>query len=127
VNEPNIDILTTVRKFFGNLQKYKHNKLLEDMGIPGMTVKEFWQHSDKDYTKFKYAKSLVPKQFHVKLPWIMGKFHEWYYLSYVYGLNFIQAEIPRDILQTSDFDLHVKIAELHAIIASECSMSHPKI
>jgi hypothetical protein len=58
---------------------------------------------------------LVPKQVHVKLPFIMMKFHEWYYLACVYGLNFIEAKIPRDIFKNSDIDLHVKLAELHTL------------
>jgi hypothetical protein len=33
----------------------------------------------------------------------------------VYVLNFIEARIPEDIFKTSDFDLHVKLDELHAI------------
>jgi hypothetical protein len=45
----------------------------------------------------------------------MGKFHEWYYLACVYGLNFIEAKIHGDIFKTLDFDLHVEIAELHTI------------
>jgi hypothetical protein len=80
-----------------------------------MTVKEFCQHDNKDYTKFEYGKSLVPKHVHVKLPFIMIKLHEWYYLACVYGLNFIKAKIPVDIFMTSDFDLHAELAELHTI------------
>jgi hypothetical protein len=45
----------------------------------------------------------------------MQKIHEWYYLACVYELNFIEAKIPRDIFKTSDFDLHVKLDELHII------------
>jgi hypothetical protein len=45
----------------------------------------------------------------------MQKFHEWYYLLRVYGLNFIKAKIRRDIFNTSDFVLHVKLAEMHTI------------
>jgi hypothetical protein len=40
-----------------------------------MTIKEFWQYDNKDYTEFEYGKPVVPKQIYVKLPWIMGKFH----------------------------------------------------
>jgi hypothetical protein len=47
-----------VEKFFGGLKNYKRNKPLEDMVVPVMTVKEFWQHSDKDYIEFEYGKSL---------------------------------------------------------------------
>jgi hypothetical protein len=45
----------------------------------------------------------------------MQKLHEWYYLACVYGLNFIEAKIPRDIFNTSSFDLNVKLAKLHTI------------
>jgi hypothetical protein len=45
----------------------------------------------------------------------MMKFHEWYYLASVYGLNFIEAKILVDIFKTSDFDLHVELVELHTI------------
>jgi hypothetical protein len=115
VDEPNTDLKTTVGKFFGGLKNYKHNKSLEDLVVPGMIVKEFSQYGDKDYTEFEYKKLFVPKHVHVKLPFIMVKFHEWYYLSCVYGLNFIEAKIHVDIFNTSDFDLHVELAELHTI------------
>jgi hypothetical protein len=115
VNEPSTDPKTTVANNFGGLKNYKHKKLLEDLVVPGMTVKEFWQHGDKDYTEFEYGKPFVPKQVHVKLSWIKQKFHEWYYLACVYGLNFIEAKIPGDIFNTLDFDLHVKLDELHSI------------
>jgi hypothetical protein len=45
----------------------------------------------------------------------MQKLDEWYYLAYVYGLNFIEAKIPRDIFNTSSFELNVELAELHTI------------
>jgi hypothetical protein len=80
-----------------------------------MTVKEFWQQSDKDYTEFEYGKPLVPKHVHLKCLWIMWKFHEWCYLACFYGLNFVEAKIPRDIFKTLDFDLNVELAELHTI------------
>jgi hypothetical protein len=64
---------------------------------------------------FEYGKQHVPKHAHLKLPWIIQKFHEWYYLAYVYGLNFVEAKIPRDIFNTLDFDLNVKLAKLHTI------------
>jgi hypothetical protein len=69
---------------------------LEDLAGPGMTVKEFWQQVDKDYTEFEYGKLLVPRQVHVKFSFIMMKFHEWYFLACVYGLNFTEAKIPGD-------------------------------
>jgi hypothetical protein len=65
-----------------------------NLSIPGMTVKEFWQHRDKDCTEFEYEKSLVPKHVHVRFTFIMKKFREWYLL------NFIEANVPRDIFKT---------------------------
>jgi hypothetical protein len=78
-----------------------------------MSVKEFWQHGDKEIQEFEYGKPLVPKQVHRKLLWIMQKLHEWYYLACMYGLNFIEAKIPRDTFNTSSFNLNVELAELH--------------
>jgi hypothetical protein len=80
-----------------------------------MTVEEFWHHGDKDYRKFECGKLLVPKHVHLKPLWIMQKFHEWYYLACVYLLNFVEANIPGDIFNTLDFDLNVKLAELHIV------------
>jgi hypothetical protein len=85
VDEPNTNSKTVVEKFYDGLKNYKIKKPLEDLVVPGMTVKEFWQHGDKDYTKFEYGKPSVPKHVHLKLSWIMRKFHEWYYLACVYG------------------------------------------
>jgi hypothetical protein len=65
--------------------------------------------------EFEYGKPFVRKQVNVKLPWIMGKFHKWYDLSCVYGLNFIEAKIAGHNFKISYFYLHVKIAELHTI------------
>jgi hypothetical protein len=45
----------------------------------------------------------------------MQKLHEWYYLSCVYGLNFIEVKIPGGIFNTSCFELTVKLAKLHTI------------
>jgi hypothetical protein len=86
-----------------------------DLSTLGMTVQEFWQHDDRDYKLFEYGKLLVPKQVHAKLPWLMKKFHEWYYLTCVYELNFIEAHILGDIFKTSDLELNVKLYELHTI------------
>jgi hypothetical protein len=44
---------------------------LEDLVVPGMIVKEFWQHDDKDYTEFEYGKSLVPRHVRLKFWWAM--------------------------------------------------------
>jgi hypothetical protein len=76
VDEPNTNPKTTVVKFLGGLKNYKHKKLLEDLAILGMTVKEFWHHGNKDYMDFEYGKPLVPKHVHVKFPFIMQKFDE---------------------------------------------------
>jgi hypothetical protein len=65
--------------------------------------------------EFEYGKLLVPKHVHLKLPWMMQKLHQWYYLAYVYGLNFIEGKIPGDIFDTTGFDLNVDLAELHTI------------
>jgi hypothetical protein len=106
---------TVVEKFYDGLKNYKTKKLLEDLTVEGMTVKEFWEHGDKDYRKFEYGKLIVPKHVHLKFLWILQKFHEWYYLACVYGLNFVEAKIPGDIFNTLDFDLNVELAELHNI------------
>jgi hypothetical protein len=39
------------------LRIIKTKKPLEDLVVPGMTVKEFWQHyGNKDYKEFEYGK-----------------------------------------------------------------------
>jgi hypothetical protein len=53
VDEPSTDSKDAVEKFYGGLKNYKHKKLLEDLAVPGMTVKEFLQHGNKDYTEFE--------------------------------------------------------------------------
>jgi hypothetical protein len=58
---------------------------------------------------------LVPKHVHVKLPIMIKKFHDWYYIACVYELNFIEAKIHGDIFNNLDFDLHVELAELQTI------------
>jgi hypothetical protein len=88
---------------------------LEDLALEGMTVEEFWQHDDKHYREFEYEKPLVPKYVHLKLLWIMQKFHEWYYLACVYRLNFVEAKIHGNIFNTLDSDLNVILAELHIV------------
>jgi hypothetical protein len=45
----------------------------------------------------------------------MQKFHEWYYLACVYGLNFVEVKILGDIFNTLDFDLNVELAKIHTI------------
>jgi hypothetical protein len=82
VDEPSKDPKTIVEKFYDDLKNYKTKKLLEDLALEGMIVEEFWQHDDKDYREFECGKLFVPKHVHLKLLWIMKKFHEWY-LSYM--------------------------------------------
>jgi hypothetical protein len=115
VDEPSKDPKTIVEKFYDDLKNYKTKKPLEDSAVEGMIVKEFLEYGGKDYREFQYGKPLVPKDVHLKLLWIMKKFHEWYYLACVYGLNFVEAKIPRDIFNTLNFDLNVKNAKLHTI------------
>jgi hypothetical protein len=69
----------------------------------------------KDYKEFEYGMLLVPKHVHLKCLWIMQKFHEWYYLACVYGLNFVEVKIPGDIFNTLNFDLNAELAKLHTI------------
>jgi hypothetical protein len=114
VHEPSKDSTEKVGKFLEGLQKFKHKEPLVDLSTPGMTMQEFWKH-DRDYKLFEYRKPVVPKQVHAKLLWPVKKFHEWYYLACVYGLNFIEAHILGDIFKTSDFELNVELYELHTI------------
>jgi hypothetical protein len=65
------DPKTVFDKFYDGLKNYKTKKLLEDLDLVGMSVKEFWQHGDKDIQEVEYGKLLVPKHVHQKLPWIM--------------------------------------------------------
>jgi hypothetical protein len=97
------DPKTVFDKFYDGLKNYKTKKPLEDLVLVGMSVKDFCQHGDKDIREFEY----------VKLPWIIKKLHEWYYLACVYGLNFIEVKIPGDIFNTSSFELNIELAELH--------------
>jgi hypothetical protein len=115
VDKTSKDPKTVLDKFYDGLKNYKTKKPLEDLALVGMSVKEFWQHDDKDIREIEYKKPLVAKHVNRKLPWIMQKLHEWYYLACVYGLNFIEAKIPRDIFNTSSFDLNVELAEVHNI------------
>jgi hypothetical protein len=60
-------ILRPLDKFYDGLKNYKTKKLLKDLALIGMSVKEFWQHDDKDIHEFEYGKLLVPKHVHRKL------------------------------------------------------------
>jgi hypothetical protein len=113
--EPSKDPKNVLEIFYGGLNNYKTKKPLEDLALVGMTAKEFWQHADKDIRQIECEKSLVQKHVHLKLSWIMQKLHEWYYFAHVYGLNFNEAKIPRDILNTLGFDLNVELDEVHTI------------
>jgi hypothetical protein len=67
VNEISKDPKIVVDKFYDGLKNYKTKKPLEDLAIEGMTVEEFWQHGNKDYSEFEYGKLLVTKHIHLKL------------------------------------------------------------
>jgi hypothetical protein len=67
MDEPNKDMATAVSNFFSSHKKYQHTEPLKDVGIPGMTVEEFWEDGDKDYNEFEYGKPLVTKQTYAKL------------------------------------------------------------
>jgi hypothetical protein len=86
VDELSKDNATAVLKFFSCHKKYQHQELLKDLGIPGMTVEEFWEDGDKDYNEFEYGKPLVIKQVHAILMCPLMRLHEWYYLACVCGL-----------------------------------------
>jgi hypothetical protein len=61
VDEPSKDNATAVLKFFSRHKKYQHQESLKDLGIPNMTVEEFWEDGDKDHNEFEYGKLLVTK------------------------------------------------------------------
>jgi hypothetical protein len=56
------------------------------------TVEEFWQHGDKDYRDFEHGKLLAPKHVHLKVSWIMQKFHKLFYLACVSRLNLVKLK-----------------------------------
>jgi hypothetical protein len=94
VDEPSKDNATEVLKVFSCHKKYQHQEPLKDLGIPGMTVEEFWEDGDKDYNEFEYGKPLVTKNVHAKLMWPLRRFHECYYFGCVCGLQFNEGCIP---------------------------------
>jgi hypothetical protein len=51
VDEPSKDNTTVVLNFF-SCQKNQHQEPLKDLGVPGMTIEEFWEDSGKDYNDF---------------------------------------------------------------------------
>jgi hypothetical protein len=88
---------------------------LKDLGIPSMSIEEFWEDSDKDYNEFEYGKLLVTKQAHAKLLWPMRRLHEWYYLACVCGLQFIEGRVPKAVFKSQSFNLNIELFELHTI------------
>jgi hypothetical protein len=88
---------------------------LKDLGVPGMTVEEFWEDGDKDYNEFEYGKSIVTKQAQTKLMWPLRRLHEWYYLACVYHLQFIEGRVPEAVFRSPNFNLNVELFELHTI------------
>jgi hypothetical protein len=115
VDEPSKDDATTVSKFFSCYKKYQHTEPLKGLGIPGMTIEEFWEDGDKDYNELEYGKSLVTKHTHTKLLWPLRRLHEWYYLACVRGLQFIEGHVPEAVFKSQSFDLNIELFELHNI------------
>jgi hypothetical protein len=115
VDESSKDNATAVLKFFSCHKKYQHQEPLKDLGIPDMTIEEFWEDGDKYYNEFEYGKTLITKQVHAKLMWPLRRLHEWYYLVCVCGLQFIKNRIPKVVLKSRSFDINIKLFELHTI------------
>jgi hypothetical protein len=76
IDKTSKDPKTILDKFYNGLKNYKTKKSLEDLALVGMSVKEFWQHDDKNIREFEYRKPLIPKDDNRKLLWIMQKLHE---------------------------------------------------
>jgi hypothetical protein len=76
VDESSKDNATAVLKFFSCHKKYQHQEPLKDLGIPGMTIDEFWEDGDKDYIEFEYGELLFTKQVHAKLMWSLRRLLE---------------------------------------------------
>jgi hypothetical protein len=76
VDEPSKNNATAVLKFFSCHKKYQHQEPLKDLGIPGMTVEEFWEDGDNDHNEFEYRKPLVTIQVHAKLMWPLRRLYE---------------------------------------------------
>jgi hypothetical protein len=72
---------------------------LKDLGVPNSTIEEFWKDGDKDYKEFEYEKMLVTKQAHTELSSSMRRLHEWYYLAFICGLEFIETRIPEAVFK----------------------------
>jgi hypothetical protein len=80
-----------------------------------MIVEEFSEDSETDFKEFGYGQPLVTKQGYTKLPWIIRRLHECYYLACVCGLEFIEGHIPEALFKSQTFDLNVKLFKLHTI------------
>jgi hypothetical protein len=115
VDEPSKDNATAVLKFFSCHKKYQYQEPLDDLGIPGMTVEEYWEDGDKDHNEFEYGKPLITKQVHAKFMWPMIRLHEWYYIACVCGLQFIKGRTPEAVFKSRSFDLNIEMFELHTI------------
>jgi hypothetical protein len=100
VDEAAKDMATTVLIFFSCHKKYQHQEPLKDLGIPDVTVDEIWEDGDKDCNEFEYGKPLVIKQVHAKFMWPMKRLHEWYYLTCVCGLQFIEGHIHEEVFKS---------------------------
>jgi hypothetical protein len=48
VDKTSKDPKIVLDKFYDGLKNYKTKKSLDDLALVGMSVKEFWQHGDKD-------------------------------------------------------------------------------
>jgi hypothetical protein len=119
VDEPNKDMVTAVSKFFSCHKKYEHQEPLRDLAIPSMTVEEIWEDSDKDHNEFVYGKSVVTRQVHANFMWPMKRLHEWYYLAYVCGLQFIEGHIHEEVFKSRSFDLNIELFEVQTIYRLE--------
>jgi hypothetical protein len=115
VDEPSKDNATAVLKFFNCHQKYQHQELLKDLGIPSMTVEQFLEDVNKDHNEFENGNPLVTKQVHAKLMWPLRRLHEWYYLACVCGLQFIEGRILEAVFKSQSFDINIKMFKLHTI------------
>jgi hypothetical protein len=93
-------------KFFSCHKKYQHQEL-KDLGIPGMTVKQFWKDGDKDHNEFESGKLLVTKQVYAKLMWPSRRLHKWYYLACVCGSQFSKCCIPKAVFKSRSFDINI--------------------
>jgi hypothetical protein len=97
VDEPSKDNAIAVLNFLSCHKKYQHQEPLKNLGIPSMTLEEFWEDDDKGYNKFEYGEQLVTKQVHAKLMWPLRRLHKWYYLVCVCGMQFIDGRIPEAV------------------------------